>query len=451
MVIKKFIGRGLHGYINVDVNFFSGLTFLYGINGSGKTSVVRCIHALLSPSFAVLSEIEHSRIEVHIEIDGATKIIKSITSENCIVLSISSERDVLSVPAFGQDMDVPVWRQDEARNDWEMTFRSTCLTHPVYQAIDALPSPMYLGLERRAGASPRRLIRTGPRGGQAVGSSSSLLMGLNDASGFAGAAFRDAYAEESKLKDELRNDLILALFSFEDMSRRRSITSRDIPSRISALKILDGGDAIKDALSSIGFEQRQINDTVGAFLSELRNLIQNLPDPRRKKSPTDLDMPEMASLIRFEFNKAQFTRIAQIAQRIEKFSLARSQIYNSIERYQRLINDFLRASNKTISVGLSGLAVEIGDIGNRPITALSSGEQQLIVLLTQLWFNPNTAASNVLIIDEPELSLHIAWQEQFVDALIEAHSGIQLILATHSPSIIADRVDNSIELVPNYA
>jgi predicted ATP-binding protein involved in virulence len=49
-------------------------------------------------------------------------------------------------------------------------------------------------------------------------------------------------------------------------------------------------------------------------------------------------------------------------------------------------------------------------------------------------------------VDEPELSLHIKWQELFVTAVQEASPKLQLILATHSPSIILDRVDKCVDL-----
>ena len=68
---------------------------------------------------------------------------------------------------------------------------------------------------------------------------------------------------------------------------------------------------------------------------------------------------------------------------------------------------------------------------------LSSGEKQLIVLLACLSFSEEAKESHVYIVDEPEVSLHISWQEKFVDALLEASPNTQFILATHSPSIIA--------------
>ena len=71
------------------------------------------------------------------------------------------------------------------------------------------------------------------------------------------------------------------------------------------------------------------------------------------------------------------------------------------------------------------------------IFELSSGEKQLIIMLAHLAFYNSSNRSPIFIIDEPELSLHISWQEIFVDALLKASPDTQFIMATHSPAILA--------------
>ena len=71
------------------------------------------------------------------------------------------------------------------------------------------------------------------------------------------------------------------------------------------------------------------------------------------------------------------------------------------------------------------------------IFELSSGEKQLIILLGHMALN-REKSSGIYIIDEPELSLHLTWQEMFVKALREASPSTQFILATHAPAIIAN-------------
>lgn len=74
---------------------------------------------------------------------------------------------------------------------------------------------------------------------------------------------------------------------------------------------------------------------------------------------------------------------------------------------------------------------------------LSSGEQHLVILASKIIFYDNLESSNsilkVVLIDEPEISLHIFWQEDLLlDLLTLAKTeNAQLIVATHSPTIIA--------------
>ncbi len=81
-----------------------------------------------------------------------------------------------------------------------------------------------------------------------------------------------------------------------------------------------------------------------------------------------------------------------------------------------------------------------------PATSLSSGEQHEVVLLYELLFK--VRPGSLILIDEPELSLHVAWQEQFLKDLqkITALSDFDVLIATHSPQIISDRWDLAVEL-----
>ena len=81
-----------------------------------------------------------------------------------------------------------------------------------------------------------------------------------------------------------------------------------------------------------------------------------------------------------------------------------------------------------------------------PPTSLSTGEQHEVVILYQLLFL--TQPDSLVLIDEPEISLHVAWQQSFLKdiAQIADLSKIDFLIATHSPSIIDDRWDLTVEL-----
>ncbi len=77
---------------------------------------------------------------------------------------------------------------------------------------------------------------------------------------------------------------------------------------------------------------------------------------------------------------------------------------------------------------------------------LSSGEQQMLVLAYEVIFR--TAQNTLILIDEPELSLHVLWQSTLVDdlAAMGSFSDVNFILATHSPTLIADREELRVSL-----
>jgi predicted ATP-binding protein involved in virulence len=116
-----------------------------------------------------------------------------------------------------------------------------------------------------------------------------------------------------------------------------------------------------------------------------------------------------------------------------------------IDLFKRIINQ--RFLYKRMSIGREkGLNFTTSNDQPLPAARLSSGEQQELVLLYELLFK--VEPDSLILIDEPELSLHVAWQQQFLEDLQEITrlSSIDVLIATHSPSIIHDRWDLTVEL-----
>ena len=85
------------------------------------------------------------------------------------------------------------------------------------------------------------------------------------------------------------------------------------------------------------------------------------------------------------------------------------------------------------------------DKGNEiPISQLSSGEKNDFIIFTELIFN--SRKDTLVLIDEPEISLHLAWQLKIVDELLEIAdiNNFQTLIATHAPGIAEGREDKMI-------
>lgn len=81
-----------------------------------------------------------------------------------------------------------------------------------------------------------------------------------------------------------------------------------------------------------------------------------------------------------------------------------------------------------------------------PLDGLSSGEQHELVLFYQLLFN--TTPNSLLLIDEPEISLHISWQNHFIEDMREIINinNFSALIATHSPDIINNNWSLTVKL-----
>lgn len=111
------------------------------------------------------------------------------------------------------------------------------------------------------------------------------------------------------------------------------------------------------------------------------------------------------------------------------------------QRVQLLLGNLNRKlAPKTLRASRTrGLVVRRHDNQRLKLSALSSGEQHELVLLYDLVFN--VKQDDLVMIDEPELSLHLEWQKGFLSDLSDIVSTGQfdVILATHSPYIAGER------------
>ena len=70
------------------------------------------------------------------------------------------------------------------------------------------------------------------------------------------------------------------------------------------------------------------------------------------------------------------------------------------------------------------------------IEQLSNGERQMLFILLTILAQRREHC--VLLMDEPEISLHIEWQQRLIALIRDINPNVQLILTTHSPAVIMD-------------
>lgn len=110
-----------------------------------------------------------------------------------------------------------------------------------------------------------------------------------------------------------------------------------------------------------------------------------------------------------------------------------------IEKLNTLIHQLFGFDKKVI---LAGREIEIRLPDGTTITPqqLSSGEKHLLKLLIEVV----AVSKSTIIIDEPELSMHIDWQKTLLQNMNMLNPEAQLIVATHSPEVMSEVEDSKI-------
>jgi predicted ATP-dependent endonuclease of OLD family len=121
---------------------------------------------------------------------------------------------------------------------------------------------------------------------------------------------------------------------------------------------------------------------------------------------------------------------------------------SKLVKIETIFNERNNGSEKRLKISKDGYEVTKED-KVFPISQLSSGEINDLILWHELIYI--TRKDSLVLIDEPEISLHILWQQEFIDKLmtIKALKGmekIKIMIATHSPDIIGGYGDSVINL-----
>ena len=326
-------------------------------------------------------------------------------------------------------------RIDEVFEEYQLKYSDT----EVFKFISKINAPVFLGLERTHKASPEfssdyyyerermyaKKSHSAMRAKRIV--RGSLAAGLMETQLLIQDAYRRLRRKEDGLSEKLRESILLSAFNYSEFSMDSDIDSL-IPNWFEQKQILKRREEIELALKNIGVSGVKTTSVLEEFFNRLSKLFDSMKDMKESKG-----FP-----IEWLVNKTQIDRVSELIKVIDDHKSEVDQLHKPITNFLESVNSFYSDTQKSLVIDTVGqLGIMRPDNSVVPIDALSSGERQLLIIFAHLLFNEYGTRSNVFIIDEPELSLHLKWQERFVEKAIEVSPTTQLILATHSPEIIA--------------
>lgn len=444
LIFKHFSAVGVFGYLDFDIKFNTDISFLVGGNGSGKTTALKLINALSNPSFKELLQIPFTSMSLVMGEDGREVTIFANENDGTIELGVSTINEKLALPSYS-DIEFEYYsnhaeKLDELISDINRKFSD----HEVVQEISNIQSPIFLGLERRREGGNRSKedyfferemwMRTANKRAMAARRliKGSLGVSLMETELLVQNSYKRLRELEDRQSNKLRDSILLSAFEYSSL--KPESLKPDFRFWKEKSGLLERQREIKDALTKIGVKDSKLSVEVDSFFDELTELFEHLKESGEEFS------------LEWLLNKAQIDRMVKIVDIIDEHKNKVDELFKPINEFLETINDFYADSNKYIEIDPVGqLAVKRPNGKKCTIEGLSSGERQLLVIFAHAYFNKRERRNTVFIIDEPELSLHLRWQEKFAETIFKISPKSQFILATHSPEIVGVNKNKSVK------
>lgn len=445
MRLIKLEIRQLYGTLDKTVEFNSEFNLLVGINGSGKTSVLNVVDWLVTPNLPRLAITQFSRLTLWFEHEDKEYILEAQQTNRVLRISALGMENQLT-PLMIHLQEDPA--QIDVENNLDESLARYSNLSPdahekfLWEFLKRIPKPIVIALDRTISAE----------------SGEEIYLDMDARFDLVTSRQRRAPSPLAKVKQVTTERYNRYQENYYELNER--LKARIV---MSALRPPNPDHMIGKATSKRRSKKEieQLERKVTSYLAgaikdfdvsaQVKRFFRGIDSLSGGSVNLNVRNHPLYSLM-FSY---QYQQIEDIAQAFNEFEQQSAAAFEELGNFLNVVNLFLKDSDKKIGfVEPRGVLQfqflsesAIPQEPHRGIEHLSSGEKQILILLTFLAFV--SKEHRVFIVDEPELSLHPKWQSEFIDAFMKLKpASTQLLIATHSPEIVGKHKQHCVVLLP---
>jgi predicted ATPase len=450
--LRHVRASGLHDQQEVAVDLRPGLNIIYGDNGSGKTTFLHILANLAERDLERFCHIRFGAISVRTYDGTEIGLTQHRPSDNpnTTIVQIRVGDKPIGAVRRGEitPREIRSALQDHigGRPVYLPAFRS------VLEAIGERSRQQYASDPQRDQEIRRIIEREHQELREEVGTAEARSLHFPHDATY-GAAYKTVLCREwfgsfvptvrfpslAEVAEQLGAEVQGAQIAVANIDRRAfsDVFVKVLRAVLSGTGTGDEGD-VESVLASI-------RESLGGLQeagTQIPNVYQEIASLLRADSTDFMQRELFAARILRVYDQALRERI--VAQR---------RAYLQIKTFESSVNRFLRHKRLVIdTAGEAGRrhAARIQLQGGRSsgLSVLSSGERHVLTLLFSA--THMSTAEGMLLIDEPELSLHVDWQRIILSELMKQAGDRQIIACTHAPEVTADHRDAMTGLGTQY-
>lgn len=449
--ISRVEAFGLHGRFDIEVDLLPRINVLYGRNGSGKTTLLHILANILNGSFGRFAFLEFREIRLFTGSGSCLKLCRY--GESTISTMIDGETvdtfDVNKVRAQerrGEREDIPT----EERN--EIGTLQLSDRFPVHGAVYFPAFRTMIEAWSDEAMRPTRFR------------AHEFLFPPSE-------SWRRSRAERiTSMARGLFGEFVPEL-RYPSLAQIESDLSSALMS--AAYRVVNEGqaslsEAFLDAFAAIMGQGPTREGNPEEILVDIQGMLEELNKTKIVRFP-DGKQEDVYERLRRMIPEGRTGALSDTAanvlavyrkslkQRIE----VQREAFAPFERYVDSVNEFLegkrlllkpyavRSPRAPLPAPALPVLIEFDDGSTASLLSLSSGERQIVSMLYAATYL--SGKDNVVLIDEPEISLHVDWQRRLLPRMAQQLGDRQIIVCTHAPEIAGeyDEEFQEIRLIPS--